>query len=316
MSELVFMFPGQGSQARGMLDAFRQHAAVRETLEQASDVLGYDMAALIGEDADGRLDLTEYTQPALLTASVAMLRLWRALGGGQPAQVLGHSLGEYSALVAAQVIDFATGVELVAFRGRAMRDAVPQGVGRMAAILGLDDARVASLCDDCSDDDARVWAANYNCPGQVVVAGHAAAVERLIEAAGKAGARRAVPLAVSAPSHTPLMQPAAEAMRTRLADVALREPACPVWSNADARPLRHADEIRDALVRQLVSPVRWTDSIRALTDAHATVMVEMGPGKVLTGLLRRIARGVKGYNLGDTEQIKAAIAATGGEQHG
>lgn len=313
MSELIFMFPGQGSQSRGMLDVFMDRSVVRETLEEASDVLGFDMGTLIGSDPDGVLDRTDYTQPALLTASVAMLRLWRELGGRAPAQALGHSLGEYSALVAADVLDFSTALDLVAFRGRMMREAVAEGVGRMAAILGLEDAKVEALCAECSDGETRVWAANYNCPGQVVVAGHAAAVDRLIEAAGKAGARRAVPLAVSAPSHTPLMQPAADAMRARLADVRLRSPQCPVWSNAYARPQQDAEQIRAALVEQLIAPVRWTASIQnLLVDGGAQVMVEMGPGKVLTGLVRRIARWLPCHTMSGLEDFEAAIAATGG----
>jgi len=290
-----------------MLDAFDGHEVVRATLEEASEALGYDMAALIRDDADAKLDQTEFTQPALLTTSTAMLRLWHQMGGGKPAQVAGHSLGEYSALVAAGAIDFADAVELVAFRGRAMSEAVAAGVGRMAAILGLDDAEVEALCAQVSNEQERVWAANYNCPGQLVVAGHAAAVDRLIEAAKSAGARRALALAVSAPSHTPLMQPAADAMAERLQALAIREPACPVWGNAHAAVAESADQIRAALVEQLVSPVRWTATIQKLAASGITHAIEMGPGKVLAGLVRRIDRSIQMANSATPDQISTAI---------
>ncbi|MDQ6981182.1 MAG: ACP S-malonyltransferase, partial [Ghiorsea sp.] len=216
-SDLVFFFPGQGSQSKGMLaDLIADESVVAGTFSQASDALGYDMAALVTVDADGKLDQTEYTQPALLTASTALYRLWTSRGGVKPAQVAGHSLGEYSALVAANALDFSDAVQLVAFRGQAMSKAVPAGVGKMAAIIGLDDVKVVELCAQTSDDTSKVWAANFNCPGQLVVAGHAAATDRLMILAKEAGAKRALPLAVSAPSHTPLMQDAADAMAEKL----------------------------------------------------------------------------------------------------
>jgi len=304
---IAFLFPGQGSQFKGMLDAFSGEAVVTRTLEEASDALGYDMAELLQDEE--RLGQTEFTQPALLTASTAMLRLWQQAGGPNPDHAAGHSLGEYSALVAADALDFSDAVKLVAFRGKQMSLAVPAGLGSMAAILGLADELVEELCEQASSDEERVWAANYNCPGQLVVAGHAGAVERLIALATEAGARRALPLAVSAPSHTPLMQPAAEAMRERLKDVRIEKPACPVWSNADAGPKETPEEIRKALVDQLTSPVRWTETVQRLRRSGVHRGVEMGPGKVLAGLCKRIERDLAVRTLADPDQFKAAIQA-------
>lgn len=290
MADFVFLFPGQGSQSKGMLDAFDGIDVVKQTLEEASDALAYDMAALIRDDAEGKLGQTEFTQPALLCASTAMLRFWQQKGGPAPSQVAGHSLGEYSALVAAGTIAFADAVQLVAFRGKAMVEAVPAGVGSMAAILGLADDVIETLCADTSNADEKVWAANYNCPGQLVIAGHAKAVERMMVAAKEAGAKRALPLAVSAPSHTPLMQPAADAMADRLQQVTMNRPACPVWSNASATAEQDVTKIRQALVAQLVSPVRWTETVQKLAASGITQGIEMGPGKVLSGLVKRVDR--------------------------
>ena len=313
MTDFVFLFPGQGSQSKGMLDAFDGIDVVKQTLEEASDALGYDMAGLIRDDADGTLGQTEFTQPALLTTSTALLRLWRERGGAEPAQVAGHSLGEYSALVAAGAIDFTDAVQLVAFRGRAMTEAVPAGVGSMAAILGLADDVVEELCISASTDVEQLWPANYNCPGQLVVAGHAGAVQRMIDAAKAAGARRALPLAVSAPSHTPLMQPAADAMAARLQQVSIHVPNCPVWSNANACASQDVNEIRNALVAQLVSPVRWTACVQKLAGSGVTQAVEMGPGKVLAGLVKRIERAmVVGTSL-NPDQLQASLSAQAGE---
>lgn len=264
MSDLVFLFPGQGSQSKGMLDAFAGSVVVKRTLDEASDALGYDMATLIRDDADEKLGQTEFTQPALLTASTAVLRLWREQGGREPGHVAGHSLGEYSALVAAGALDLFDAVRLVAFRGKVMAEAIPAGVGSMAAILGLDDEVLEDLCEQASAGHEHVWAVNYNCPGQLVVAGHVAAVDRLISAARQAGARRAMPLAVSAPSHTPLMQPAADRISVRLQEISFSKPSCPVWSNVDASAREDVDEIRKVLVAQLTSPVRWTETIQGL----------------------------------------------------
>jgi len=305
----AFLFPGQGAQSKGMLDAFVASDAlpVVQTLTEASEALGYDMAALIRDDAADKLRLTEFTQPALLTASVAMYRLWRELGGDAPAHMAGHSLGEYSALVAAGSLDFSTAVRLVAFRGKAMAEAVPEGEGRMAAILGLDDDVVVTLCDQASTEDEKVWPANYNCPGQLVIAGHTAAVNRAMEAAIKAGAKRALPLAVSAPSHTPLMQPAADAMQEKLKSIELKTPSCPVWSNADALPLKDGEKIREALVRQLVTPVRWTEIIQHMRHTGISRGVEMGPGKVLTGLVKRIERDFLVWPTFSPEQMEKSL---------
>jgi len=307
MNKFVFLFPGQGSQSKGMLDAFDAMPVVQQTLEEASDALAYDMAALIRDDANNQLAQTAFTQPALLTASTALLRVWQTLGGPVPAQVAGHSLGEYSALVAAGAIGFADAVRLVAFRGQTMTEAVPAGVGSMAAILGLADDVLESLCEEVSDDSSKVWAANYNCPGQLVVAGHAAAVERLMVAAKAAGAKRALLLAVSAPSHTPLMQAAADAMAVRLQDVAIQAPVCPVWSNAHATATQDVASIRQALVAQLVSPVRWTETIQQLIASGVTQGVEMGPGKVLSGLVRRIDRVMTVGVSGSPDQLQQSL---------
>jgi len=286
---LAFFFPGQGSQSKGMLaDFLEKESIVQDTFSEASDELSYNMSALVLDDAEDKLNQTEYTQPALLTASTALFRLWQSRGGAMPAQMAGHSLGEYSALVAAGVLDFKDAVSLVAFRGQSMMQAVPAGVGKMAAIIGLDDDKVVTLCSDASTDSDKVWAANFNCPGQLVVAGHAAAVEALMIAAKEAGAKRALPLAVSAPSHTPLMQAAADAMQEKLANTTLTTPVCPVWSNARAMALSNVEDIRTALVEQLVSPVRWTETIQKMSSEGITSAIEMGPGKVLSGLVRRV----------------------------
>lgn len=313
MADFLFLFPGQGSQSKGMLDAFDGIEVVKETLEEASDALGYDMAGLIRDDAEDKLAKTEFTQPALLTASTAMLRLWQQKGGSVPSQVAGHSLGEYSALVAAGVIDFSDAVKLVSFRGKAMTEAVPAGVGKMAAILGLADEVVEDICTTVSSDGEKVWAANYNCPGQLVVAGHAAAVDRMMIAAKEAGAKRALPLAVSAPSHTPLMQPAADQMAARLQDVTFTAPSCPVWGNAAAVAEQDVDKIRAALVAQLVSPVRWTETIQKLAADGMTQAVEMGPGKVLSGLVKRVERAMIVGVTVSPEQLEKSIALIAGE---
>ncbi len=313
MTDFVFLFPGQGSQSKGMLDAFDGIDVVKRTLEEASDALGYDMAALMRDDADNQLRQTQFTQPALLTASTAMLRLWQQQNGSTPVQVAGHSLGEYSALVAASAIDFTDAVKLVSFRGKAMTEAVPAGVGSMAAILGLADDVIGDLCATVSDENHKVWAANFNCPGQLVVAGHTAAVERLMVAAKEAGAKRALPLAVSAPSHTPLMQPAADQMAQRLQDVTFKAPSCPVWSNAYARTETDVEKIKAALVAQLVSPVRWTETVQQLSAAGITKAVEMGPGKVLAGLVKRIDRGLSVSSTLKPEQLEASMASISGQ---
>lgn len=311
-TQFAFLFPGQGSQAANMLAAhIDAETVVADTFSEASDALGYDMQALVRDNPDGRLDETEFTQPALLTASTALLRLWRERCGIEAGQLAGHSLGEYSALVAAGSLAFGDAVSLVAFRGRAMSEAVPAGEGRMAAILGLDDEQLVTLCEEASDTTSRVWAANFNCPGQLVVAGHADAVDRLMVLAKGAGAKRALPLAVSAPSHTPLMQPAADAMAERLAAVTLNDPDRPVWSNARAEPVATADAIRGALVEQLVSPVRWTETIRNMRKAPISQAVEMGPGKVLAGLVKRIDRDIRVFSTDEPARMMESLESLG-----
>jgi len=306
--KLAFFFPGQGSQSKGMLaDLISSEAVVRHVFSEASDTLGYDMQALVLEDNNNQLDQTEFTQPALLTASTALFRLWQARGGAIASQMAGHSLGEYSALVAASAFTFSDAVSLVAYRGKMMVEAVPAGVGKMAAIIGLDDEQVVDLCKSVSTDATQVWAANFNCPGQLVVAGHASAVERLMEAAKAAGAKRALPLAVSAPSHTPLMQVAADAMQNYLSDVSITKPNCSVWSNSRAIALTEVEDIRTALVEQLISPVRWTETIQKLSTAGIVSAVEMGPGKVLSGLVRRIDKNISVESVLTSEAMDKAV---------
>jgi len=315
-SPLAFLFPGQGSQSRGMLSAFLEtEAIVADTFHEASDVLGYDMVDLTRNDSEEKLNQTEYTQPALLTASTALFRLWEQRGGAQAGHAAGHSLGEYSALVAAGSLVFSDALELVAFRGKVMTEAVAEGEGRMAAILGLEDEQVESLCHEVSTDTEKVWPANYNCPGQLVVAGHAQAVNRMMERAKDAGARRVLPLQVSAPSHTPLMQPAADAMKKRLKDVEIKVPNMPVWSNALASPLENPNEIEAALVQQLISPVRWTEMIRCMAHMGVCRGVEMGPGKVLSGVVRRIDRNFTVSPMDTPDHLATAVEHMQGDKH-
>jgi len=312
-SGIAFLFPGQGSQSQGMLSEFLgAEQTVADTFIEASDVLGYDMRKLVRDNPDEKLNQTEFTQPALLTASTALLRLWEQRNGAQAEHAAGHSLGEYSALVAAGSLSFSDALVLVAFRGHVMTEAVPEGMGRMAVILGLENDQVKSLCHEISTDVEKVWPANYNCPGQLVVAGHTAAVNRIMERAKDAGARRAIPLQVSAPSHTPLMQPAADAMRKRLKDVKIQIPKIPVWSNALASPLEEPAEIEKALVQQLVSPVRWTEIIRRMARMGVCRGVEMGPGKVLSGIVRRIDRRFTGCPVDTPDNLAGALEQLAG----
>lgn len=306
-SKIAFLFPGQGSQSKGMLDAFADIDVVARTLEEASDALGYDMAALIHEDPDGRLDRTAYTQPALLTVSVSLFRLWQQQGGPDPDDVAGHSLGEYSALVVAGALDFTEALKLVSFRGAAMEAAVPAGEGKMAAIIGLADEVVENLCHEASTNTEKVWPANYNCPGQLVVAGHTNAVDRLLTRAKENGAKRALPLNVSAPSHTPLMRPASEALQQKLERLQWRQPRFPLWSNVDASPHSDPLQIRDCLVRQLVSPVRWTRIIQRLEENGVRAAIEIGPGRVLSGLVRRTTKAISTYGTFSPEELEHSI---------
>ncbi|MES2715810.1 MAG: ACP S-malonyltransferase [Pseudomonadota bacterium] len=289
MTSFAFVFPGQGSQAVGMLDAWGDHPAVRATLEEASTALGEDIARLIAGGPKEQLDLTTNTQPVMLTAAIAAWRAWLAEGGAQPLAVAGHSLGEYSALVAAGALSLADALPLVRLRAQAMQQAVPVGQGAMAAILGLDAAAVAAGCAQAAAATGEVVsAANFNDPKQTVISGSQAGVAKACELLKAAGAKRALPLAVSAPFHCALMQPAAETLRARLVDVVLRPPRIPVVNNIDVAAPDGADAIRDALYRQASGPVRWVEVVQALKARGATHIVECGPGKVLAGMVKRI----------------------------
>lgn len=310
---VALMFPGQGSQSVGMLGSLTQSdAPAREAFEEASQALGYDLAALVREGPEADLNRTDRTQPAMLTAGVAVWRAWVARSGPEPLAMAGHSLGEYSALVCAGALEFADAVRLVRLRGELMQSAVPQGVGAMAAVLGLDDAGIEAACAEASEAGV-VEAVNYNAPGQVVIAGAAAAVERAIELAKSAGARRAVALPVSVPSHCRLMAPAAEALAEALADVAVGVPRVPVFHNVDARPRTDPDAIRAALAEQVHRPVRWVQCVAAMRSAGADLLVEAGPGRVLAGLVRRIDREAKAAAADDVATLEAAIDAARGE---
>ncbi|MEO8937626.1 MAG: ACP S-malonyltransferase [Burkholderiaceae bacterium] len=308
----AFVFPGQGSQSVGMFDAMiaarAAHPSVAATLEEASDILKQDLVALIASGPIDELGLTTNTQPVMLAAGVAMWRAWRDAGGGMPAMMAGHSLGEYAALVAAGVLTFADALPLVRFRAEAMQAAVPVGTGGMAAILGLDDDAVRAACVEAAQGEV-VEPVNFNAPSQVVIAGHKAAVERACEAAKARGAKRAVILAVSAPFHSSLMRPAADRLAVRLADVAIATPTIAVVNNVDVRIEQDATAIRSALVRQAASPVRWAETIRSMADAGVTQIVECGPGKVLAPMCKRIDPRVVGVAIFDPASLATALEA-------
>jgi [acyl-carrier-protein] S-malonyltransferase len=307
----AFVFPGQGSQSVGMLSDFAAVSEVRTAFAEAGAALGYDLWTLTQQGPADQLNGTEYTQPAMLTAGVALWRLWKAQGGADPAQVSGHSLGEFTALVCAGALSLAEAADLVRFRGQAMQEAVPAGTGAMAAILGLTDEQVAASCSDAAQGEV-VAAVNFNAPGQVVIAGTRAAVGRAIEIAKAAGAKRALALPLSVPSHCSLMAPAARRLAARLSGVRLVPPAIPYVSAVDARPHSQPDDIRQLLVAQLVSPVRWQDTVRALAASGPAQIIECGPGKVLSGLNRRIERraDLACLPLEDRATFEAALAAT------
>ena len=316
MKTFAFVFPGQGSQSVGMLDGWADHPAVVQTLQEASDALGEDVGRLIREGPKEQLALTTNTQPVMLVAGVAAWRVWRAEGGALPAAVAGHSLGEYSALVASGVLTLAQAAPLVRLRAAAMQEAVPVGTGAMAAILGLDAAKVIAGCADVTSAMGPggvevVEAVNFNDPAQTVIAGSKAAVERACEVLKAAGAKRALPLPVSAPFHSSLMKPAAEKLRVALAATALAVPQIPVLNNIDVSVQQDADAIRDALYRQAFGPVRWVECVQALKARGITHLVECGPGKVLAGLTRRIDTELTGAALYDTAtltEIKELLA--------
>lgn len=304
--KFAFVFPGQGSQSVGMLAGFDGHAVVRETLQEASDALGQDVAELISSGPAEALNLTTNTQPVMLAAAYAVYRAWLAEGGAAPALVAGHSLGEYTALVAAGVIAFRDAVPLVRFRAQAMQEAVPVGQGGMAAILGLDDDTVRAVCAESSAAGV-VEAVNFNAPAQVVIAGDKAAVEKACEIAKARGAKRALPLPVSAPFHSSLLKPASDRLREYLADVTFVAPSIPLINNVDVAILNDPAQIKDALVRQAASPVRWVETVRKMADAGVTHVVECGPGKVLTGLTKRIDGELAGIAITDAASLADAL---------
>lgn len=307
-ASLAFVFPGQGSQSLGMLaELGAQQSVIIDTFAEASAALGYDLWALTQQGPEEQLNQTDKTQPAILAASVALWRLWQAEGGARPAFVAGHSLGEYSALVAAGSLPFADAVKLVELRGQLMQQAVPAGQGGMAAILGLEDADVLAACAEAAQGEV-VSAVNFNAPGQVVIAGSAAAVERAIEACKAKGAKRAMALPVSVPSHCDLMRPAAERFAASVEAIAWQAPQIPLVQNVSAAVVADLDTLKRDLLAQLYSPVRWVESMVVLGDRGVTSLVECGPGKVLSGLNKRCVKGVSTYNL-DTPE---AFAATRG----
>ena len=307
--KLAIVFPGQGSQAVGMMAGYAEHPLVRDTFDEASQVLGQDLWALVHDGPAEVLNQTVNTQPVMLTADVAVYRAWRAAGGADASVMAGHSLGEYAALVAAGAIAFADALPLVRFRAQAMQDAVPQGVGAMAAIVGLDDEGVVAACAEAAQMQS-VEAVNFNAPGQVVIAGHKEAVERAIVAAKARGAKRGVLLPVSAPFHSKLLQPAAEKLTAYLAEVPVRVANVAVLHNVDVARAATPEAIRAALARQAASPVRWVETIQVFVAQGVTHITECGPGAVLTGLARRIAPGVEILPLNDANAIAAAIVAT------
>jgi [acyl-carrier-protein] S-malonyltransferase len=312
--KLAMMFPGQGSQSVGMLAALgAAEPVVAETFAEASAALGYDLWALCQQGPEERLSETERTQPAMLAAGIAVWRAWQRHGGPAPGQLAGHSLGEYSALVAADAIRFADAIALVRFRGEAMQRAVPAGKGAMAAILGLDDGVIEAACTEAAESDV-VQPVNYNAPGQLVIAGEARAVGRAIEACKARGAKRAVLLPVSVPSHSALMKPAAETLRERLGTLAIKAPKIRVRS-FDAGAYTDADSIRDGLYRQLFNPVRWSAIVAAMIGEGARLLFECGPGKVLTGLARRAPGGreLVLHAIESPDTLAAALAAAKGE---
>lgn len=311
MSESNFsiIFPGQGSQSVRMLkDLAEDKVMVRDTFAEASEVLGFDLWKLTQEGPAEELNKTQITQPAMLSAGVAVWRIWKAEGGPDPVVMAGHSLGEYSALVCAGAMGFSDAVSLVADRGRFMQEAVPQGAGGMAAILGLDDERVQGICTDAAESEI-VAAVNYNSPGQVVIAGNKAAVQRVCDLAKQAGAKRALPLPVSVPSHCALMRPAAVQLGERLAEIEIRIPQIPVLHNVNVAEAIDAEDLRTLLIEQLYSPVRWVETIQAICARDVENLLEAGPGKVLTGLNKRIDRKLNSFAVYTTESLNTALEA-------
>ncbi|MFB9885124.1 ACP S-malonyltransferase [Balneatrix alpica] len=308
-AKLALVFPGQGSQHLGMLaELAAEHPIVGETYAEASEALGMDLWALSQQGPEERLNQTENTQPALLTSGVAIWRLWQQQGGAQPALMAGHSLGEYTALVCAGAMSLADGVRLVQQRGRFMQEAVPAGTGAMAAILGLEDEQVEACCAAAAQGDV-VAAVNYNSPGQIVIAGSVAAVERAVEACKAAGAKRAVPLPVSVPSHCALMRPAADRLAEVISTLSLQMPSIPVVQNVDAQVAASVAEMTEKLLQQLYSPVLWTRCVEFMVAQGIESMLECGPGKVLSGLNKRIARSLNAAAVNDSASLSSALTS-------
>jgi [acyl-carrier-protein] S-malonyltransferase len=309
--KLGFVFPGQGSQTIGMMDGFAAHPVVRETFAEASAALGDDLWTLAAEGPAEALSLTTNTQPVMLTAGVAVYRAWLAAGGPKPVVVAGHSLGEYTALVAAGALSFGDAVPLVRFRAQAMQEAVPPGVGAMAAIMGGNDDAVAQACNEAAQGQV-VEPVNFNAPGQIVIAGHREAVERAIALAKAKGAKRGVLLPVSAPFHSSLLKPAAARLAERLAQIAIAPPTIPVIHNVDVEEHAEPDAIRVALAQQAASPVRWTATVQAMVARGVTHIVECGPGRVLAGMNKRIADGIESFALVDGDAINETLMVVKG----
>lgn len=307
MTQTAFVFPGQGSQTVGMLaDLAAQFPIVEQTFSEASAALGYDLWQLVQAGPAEELNKTWQTQPALLAASVAIFRVWQQQGGNMPVMMAGHSLGEYSALVCAGVLDFAAAIRLVELRGKLMQEAVPEGTGAMYAIIGLDNASIAKACEESAQGQV-VSPVNFNSPGQVVIAGSKEAVERAGAACKAAGAKRALPLPVSVPSHCALMKPAADKLAVALQDITFNAPLVPVVNNVDVRAETAPEAIRSGLVRQLYSPVRWTESVEFMAAEGVSLLLEVGPGKVLTGLTKRIVDTLTAAAVNDTASLSAAL---------
>ena len=311
--KIAFVFPGQGSQSVGMLDAFADEPAVRDVLARAGEALGEDLGGLIAGGPAEQLSLTVNTQPVMLAAGIAVYRAWLAAGGPAPAMMAGHSLGEYTALTAAEALPLEAAVKLVRFRAQAMQEAVPAGSGGMAAILGLSDEQVLQACVEAAQGEV-VEAVNFNAPSQVVIAGHAAAVGRACEAAKRLGAKRALPLPVSAPFHSSLLAPAAQRLSERLRGEPIGSPRVAVINNIDVAVESEPDRIRDALARQAAGPVRWAEIIRRMAAEGATHVVECGPGRVLAGLTKRIVPGIESLALTDPATINEALGRLRGER--
>ncbi|TXI47980.1 MAG: ACP S-malonyltransferase [Lysobacter sp.] len=306
----AFVFPGQGSQSVGMMAAYGESAVIRQVFAEASEALGEDLWQMVANGPAEVLAQTVNTQPLMLTAGIAVYREWIARGGALPSLVAGHSLGEYSALVAAGALDFQEAVKLVRLRAQAMQEAVPQGEGAMAALLGLDEAAAVEACAEAAQGEV-VSAANLNSPGQIVIAGARAAVERAMVAAKARGAKRAVLLPVSAPFHCALMKPAAERLQERLADIEVRVPTIPVLNNVDVAVETDPLRIKDALVRQAYSPVRWIETVQEIARRGATHVFECGPGKVLAGMTKRIEGSLQGAAIADAASLEEILKTTG-----